>query len=335
MRYKYISIYELQGILFKNIDESVLTFSNSGLTATIANTIDSYCLDIDTSNSVSSITLGSNPYDNMKLPFEDKFKLILKDEQERRRKNYGTGPYVVFEGTGFDASKKLKTPKEYNQFILCIADNQLDDDQLYSIKESYQDKTHGVLTALFISIDTFYKIRKVGDAIVHYNNDNKPIYTLSFHLSGDAFTSRLCTNEDIENIITSSTALIDNKEFKTINKIIAKSIDSRNDKLLSFLSGWTALEIFINKTFSLYKELGYLREDIASSNNLKEQFAAICKQLSPNTADENERVFRRIHKLRNDLVHRNDFDLKKLPVAETQSLLRELIQLHLKVIQRG
>jgi hypothetical protein len=147
---------------------------------------------------------------------------------------------------------------------------------------------------------------------------------------------------DIERTKTCSSFLSENESFNTICRLLVQSVDSKNDTLLSYLSAWTALEVFVNKSFKLNKqkliasmtERGLdepFREEIEKNKfSLKSKFNMMCLYLSSQDECSDVKSFRGLKDMRDKLFHGDEIDLKSLPVFETQNLLRKYLSIYVQ-----
>jgi hypothetical protein len=117
-----------------------------------------------------------------------------------------------------------------------------------------------------------------------------------------------------------------------------------------FISGWTAFEILIKKTFKDYEKkffgdvqiphqreladqfLARIRESMAKNINVIDQFLVVSSVLLPaqdsDVAENDLSVFKRIKKVRDEIAHGSAFDESRLPVVELSDLLMKYLAAH-------
>lgn len=121
--------------------------------------------------------------------------------------------------------------------------------------------------------------------------------------------------------------------------------DHKNTPLFAFISGWTAIEILINKSFNMYKEvlaneeeLSICREFISRKNQnkkdvdeytLMDKFILAVLKLFPNDVDDDCEKFSALKKLRNS-IHNKEFSEPDLPVSELATLLKKYMHAYMK-----
>jgi ribosomal 50S subunit-associated protein YjgA (DUF615 family) len=119
------------------------------------------------------------------------------------------------------------------------------------------------------------------------------------------------------------------------------------DDFRSFLFGWTALEIFINKVFSQYEKV--LIDAVASEvtvhgasryferitqvmkdkYRLVDKFGVVSGVLAGETSDGAVVHFKRIKKVRDDLLHGQDAAVTSLINTELRELVSRYLRAHL------
>ncbi|OIP61522.1 MAG: hypothetical protein CO148_10535 [Nitrospirae bacterium CG_4_9_14_3_um_filter_41_27] len=123
--------------------------------------------------------------------------------------------------------------------------------------------------------------------------------------------------------------------------------NKRNDRLQSFLSGWSALEIFINKTFTVYEEefmkrvirddapagttryIDRIREVMEGKHRLLDKFIVIAACLGGDTIEADIDLFKKLKDTRDDFFHKQDIAENNLPTAELRSLLNRYLRAHI------
>jgi hypothetical protein len=121
----------------------------------------------------------------------------------------------------------------------------------------------------------------------------------------------------------------------------------QTDRFRRFILGWTALEILVGKVFSFYERLfvaTLVREsgmagaeqyfervtDVMKSRyRLADKFSVIAGILAGEDGYTDVEEFKRIKKMRDDLVHGENIPETSLPTEELQVLLGKYLQQHL------
>lgn len=332
MNYKYELIYQVQGLSIPSVEGEVILLEDSthSFKAFLSNNLDNYCADIDKSAVIGNMLLGGLGGRT--------FDSHLEETRNQRNERYKTPPFLVIQAFGDDSSFILKNNTDKGDYILCIQNETGN----FS-KGQYQYLINSVVSSLCITFDTFYKVKEVGETVVYYNDDEKPIHNVVFSCYGTGFSSREVLDTDIERTKTCSSILSEKESFNTVCRLLVQSVDSKNDALLSYLSVWTALEVFVNKSFKLNKqkliasmtERGLdepFREEIEKDKfSLMSKFNMVCLYLSSQDECSDVESFRGLKDTRDKLFHGDEIDLKGLPIFETQNLLRKYLSIYVQI----
>jgi hypothetical protein len=125
------------------------------------------------------------------------------------------------------------------------------------------------------------------------------------------------------------------------------------DRLKAFVSGWTALEILIEKSFKTYEQiflspltnaeqptlrerfLGRITDVMKDKYRLTDKFLAVAAVLFPAVADaevqEDYKKFCRLKGLRDSIFHGDEFSERDLPVHELAELLRKYLVAYIEM----
>lgn len=326
MRYKYTLIYQVKGIIIPDGKRFVLLEdSTHQVIAFLSNNLDDYCVDIDRRAVIAKRMLSGLGGGS--------FESHIEEAKKQRINQYKTPPFLIIEAIGEDRSFVLKDEKDYEDYIVCLQNDSSTFDN-----GQYQNLINGVLSSLWLNIDTFYKFKKVGEIVVYFSNNRKPIYNMALSFKGSGYSSRNILDAEINTIKICSEKLFLNEAFNTICRLLNQSLDSKSDSLLAFLSSWTALEVFVNKTFKNQKQK--LIKNLIDHNLLDEEmtgeierdkfslttkFEMICINLNNSEISSDMDLFKRLKKSRDDLFHGDEIVLDSLPTHEAQNLLRKYL----------
>lgn len=326
-------VYQVQGLIVPDALGEVILLEDSkqSCKALLSNNLDNYCADIDKSTVINRKLLHGLG--------EQSFELHLEEIRKQRNERFKTPPFLIIEVLGEDSSFILKNEADNGDYILC-----LQNDTGNFNKEKYQNLINSVVSSLCITIYTFYKVKKVGAVVVYYNDSGKPIHNMSLSFRGTGFTSRQMLDADVRAIKNCLSTLLNHEAFSTVCRLLVQSIDNKSDDLLSYLSAWTALEVFVHKTFKLKKkelianltERGLdelFREEIEKDKfSLMSKFKMMCLYLSKQGECSDVENFKRLKDSRDNLLHGDAIDLNNLPIFETQNLLRKYLFMYIDCV---
>ncbi|MEM9948699.1 MAG: hypothetical protein AAF810_21915 [Cyanobacteria bacterium P01_D01_bin.36] len=101
---------------------------------------------------------------------------------------------------------------------------------------------------------------KASSSLVFFRDDGKPVYSFTSSGSLKFHASHSITPEIVKSIEDWYQILIADQDLTQIKRLLVSSLQIEGDKLRSFLSAWTALEIFINKTFKGQYEKAFFEQ---------------------------------------------------------------------------
>lgn len=155
------------------------------------------------------------------------------------------------------------------------------------------------------------------------------------------------TPEEAESLI----ARLEKKELTRITDLLARSLDTAaEDDFRSFIFGWTALEIFINKVFNQYERdfvdvvtaqpsihgapryFERVTEVMKHKYRLVDKFGVIAAILVGKTSDADIDELRRIKKVRDNLLHGQDVPVTSLLNTQLRELVSKYLLAHLTYI---
>jgi hypothetical protein len=170
------------------------------------------------------------------------------------------------------------------------------------VTESFRDRAAALVSSLAISSSGHYPVEHITDGVYLVNGDGKVVYP--FHTKDFEGPVSIIDHFDLAVLDLNpryAEALVGDKEMRGVSTLLAYSLEVSTDRLRTFLFTWTALEIFINKTFSsVYKT--------QNKNNIVDKFSVIASHLSGESSDEHIEQFKRIKGIRDRLVHRGEYE---------------------------
>jgi hypothetical protein len=133
--------------------------------------------------------------------------------------------------------------------------------------------------------------------------------------------------------------------------LVARSLDTAaEDDFKSFIFGWTALEIFINKVFSQYERtfvdaltseasvrgatqyFERVTQVMKDKYRLVDKFSVIATILTGENSDADIDKLKHIKKVRDALLHGQDIPGASLPNNELRELVSKYLRAHLEHI---
>jgi hypothetical protein len=349
MKVCYTLVYKLHGVnQLASVGESaeLLALDSPTLTATITANAEAYFLHIDKSTALATQLLKGIPSSGEEGTLQERLAREIDDVKLQRAKQTEKGIFLVFAGKAEIPAPDFKLRRDTDEFAISM-----DAIAKPEIRESFSPSVQAVLTALSLSLtsNADHSIEKIGDVIYLIDSDTgKPIYDFSFRLfPGRASIASPLTSATMAEAAALVRALLPQSTLSRPASLLIASLDQVTSELQSFLAAWSALEIFVNGTFkSVYERRWFaimengspeaakpfferLKDVMSDKYRLADKFLIISSVLDPDSASEDDKKFRRLNKLRNDLVHALDTPDAPLPTEAIRNLLLKYMKRHL------
>jgi hypothetical protein len=345
MKYVHTQIFRVRGltILAADGDKELVVDEARGLRAVLTSCPDDLTLEADRGVVLAGMILGGIFGSADQATITEPVTARLLELRESRKKELGAASVLVISVTREVADFELSHQQELDEFVVGFGGPSKS-----AIREESVEVATSVLAATSLGSDNIVGIKKLGDSVVFFRSDGKPVHAYTFSGgTASAFVSRTASPETLQAIGIQYPKLVGNKSLSRVVQLLASSYESEGDKLRSFLAVWTALEIFVNKTFvnyerQLFRQLRLEGRPAAHGQSLDriqsvmkdkykiwDKFAVIACELSPADADTDVAIFKSAKDMRDAMSHGQDVIEAALPVASIQNLLRKYLRLHL------
>ncbi len=345
MDYYYTTIYRFEGISDNNLVEDKIVYKDdvNGITVLLTNDINRHCFKLDIGLACASLLLrgmfGDEKLQEMPIAIDTEVKKI--QEERVSKKKTGAFAVIIIKGNE-ELTINQKLHKETDQFRICF--DAIDKDL---IKKQHKEKIHSIVSSLSMTTSPEYHAEIVSSGTYFIDENDKPLY--SFTMQGG--NARLILSKPIdlekENEIAKIIGISNNNEqFKTPFRLYTQSLETTEDKLRSFISAWSALEIFTNKVFSIYEEkfidniaddhgshgvnqfLKRIKDVMKDKYRLTDKFSLVASFLS-NEVESDIELFKGMKKLRDDIYHGKEFNEEDLPVEDARKLAAKYLKSHM------
>lgn len=345
MNYKFISSYKINGFAPSPAiqeDEVLMEFPSLKGRILLTYDIGEQLIQLDRATAIGTLMLKGIFGQTSEGTANQKIKDEMAEIRSRRQKEIGNGVFVLFEADGIIDSWNPKSERELDEFIIAF-----DGVQKKLIYEKYQALIWGVLSSFSLSSDKVYGFEKVSEGVYFIAENQKPIYSYTFKMGTPTLiVSTYLNPEQIAYVKKNGKVLGKHQELTNASRLLVQSLHEKNDKLFSFLSAWSGLEIFIAKVFKSYEAIifaqlrdakGIFPKHVERILNVMEdkyrlldKFSMISNVLAPSEADAEIDLFKKIKDMRDSIMHGNAISLDALPIEKTQSLLRKYLRLHIE-----
>ena len=128
------------------------------------------------------------------------------------------------------------------------------------------------MTASAFSTDQLLRYKKVTDFVVFFREDGKPIYSYEPKVSGNISVSTTIREKEVEKAGKWYLLLREDQSLERPVNLFVASLQTEDNNFRSFLSAWSALEIFVNKTFSLYENILFQKLNEGNHPAVRKQY---------------------------------------------------------------
>jgi len=341
MRYRYVLVAEIRGLMPPAGTEMVIDVPRVSGTITYTANRDSIPEVVDTRAAISSLMMRGLAGKFVEDPGAARRRKVLEIRHARRAAN-SPNMLVILDINSVTEDFELIHTREEDEFIVSFGES-----PAKSIRGSHERYVQSLFTALSLSAPTDLAAKRLVDCILFYRDDGKPIFCYEMEGYGTAYTVAPMTQKVAEEAHTFAAQLSKGPDYADVNRLLAKSMDLANDELLSFLSAWAALEIFVSKSFKEYEKLLFkysgagrlaahpdvlqrISTVMSDKFRLTDKFAMLAGTLDEAGVETDLKTFGDVKGLRDRLFHGKEISTKTLPCESTRNLVRKYLRLHLE-----
>jgi hypothetical protein len=346
MRYTYIAAWSIiGGISLPNDLSEVELYRSENSRFILTREPNKYLGNTDRGFAIGSLMLcgvfGQAHSGDLNQSLND----ALAQLQAERMKKLGSHTAMIFEATGDVETTVSKSSRELDDFIVTF--DAVDKDV---VRKKHRSDIQAMKLALSLEGRTSPKFAIVTNDVYLSDDRGKTIYSISFSMSAELSTSSWLTEDSTPRIASRYVALRKDRHLEQVQRLFSQMSDSKSDQLKSFISGWSALEILITKTFKTYEQeflsplkesgqltlrerfLERLKSVMKDKYRLSDKFLIVSSMLFPDPADksveDDYKQFSRLKDLRDSIFHGDEFDEKSLPLADLKTLLLKFTLAH-------
>jgi len=338
LRFKHIAAYQIQGITAESVKDDVILvdLERDGICAFLTSDLDTTLYIIDRGFALETLMLKSV----FRKRKEGKFASILQEEineiQSSRRDRIRRYAVLVIDIEGGIDAELRELMKDFDDFVIYF-----DGFDKESLRSQNQDVISAIVASLSLTIPKIEKIEKLQEGSYLFDDKGKIIYSFNKSLGQVEVVISSPLSSETEKLTQKyASILIHKTDLLRVAKLFIQSLDREADKLKTFISGWTALEMFTNKVFSEYKHkfLDDLRSSSPSASvkrfldrisevmtkdkyTLSDKFNIVSHFLGSKFSENDVVTFKSIKSIRGKLVHGEDIDESTLPIGDIHLLL--------------
>jgi hypothetical protein len=337
IRYQYIVAFKLLG-LQKPVDalEGYLLNMTSDISVRLTGNIDSLPSVVDEYYAIGGCILRWL-FTKDEMSPEEYVRKQVNECRLKRGSDCAGSAFIIFQAMGNVECGDVE--------LLDIAGYPVthNDMRKDSIRALYEQYIRALITSFAIEFNSFKGVEKISDTVIFYAADDRLFFGYALKAYAPCVVTSPILKDRLSQVSQNTMIMLSDKSMGTVTRLLARSMVERDDRLLSFLSVWSAIEVFINKKFRFYetkigdghlldKVLMYLYRPGASEiGALRYRFLVIAIFLDEPNYEEDCAVFSRVKKERDKLLHGEDVLLEGLLIEQSQILLSKYLKLHINV----
>jgi len=276
---------------------------------------------------------------------EDRLAAEVEEIRLARSNKIGGSPLLLFVGNGEIDVSVSEPAQQREDYILTF--DAFDKD---AIRQQFAHQHRSMQLALALEATSRVRFDQVATGVYCTNLDGHTVHSLSFALNAEATVSSAMAQNSSDAIARRFALLNKSSHLESTVRLFADMATYGREPFRVFISGWTAFEILIKKTFKDYEKkffgdvqiphqreladqfLSRIRESMVKNINVIDQFLVVSSVLLPSqdsdVAENDLSVFKKIKKIRDDIAHGSAFDERLLPVTELSDLLMKYLAAH-------
>lgn len=276
---------------------------------------------------------------------EDRLAAEAEEIRLARSKKIGAYPLLLFVGNGQIEVSIEEPAQRRDDYILTFDAFNKD-----AIRQKFAHQHRSMQLALALESKTRVRFDQVATGVYCTNVDGHTVHSLSFALNAEGTVSSAMAPDSADAIAQRFALINKSSDLESTVRLFSDMATYGREPFRVFISGWTAFEILVRKTFKDYEEkffgdvqiphqrdladrfLSRIRESMVKNLNVIDQFLVVSSVLLPaqdsDVAENDLFVFKRIKKVRDDIAHGSAFDENQLPIVELSDLLMKYLAAH-------
>ncbi|MGJ4941374.1 hypothetical protein ACQR1W_12440 [Bradyrhizobium sp. HKCCYLS1011] len=263
----------------------------------------------------------------------------MNEIRSMRQETIRSNPVLIAEGYG-EARVSIDKSATTDRFIVA-----LDGVDKAALKQKHADEFESMRLALSLEGKAPANFVQVADQVYFRHPSGRDVYSFSVSMNGRVYLSKSLSTEGVTDIQSRFLALQVDKSLSAVKRLSSRMTEHERDPLRAFLFGWSALEILIAKCFSRYEQqfmspladgpqtvlrgkfLFRVRDVMKDKYRLSDKFHCVSSILFAHSSEDDVRAdveqFQKIKKMRDTMLHGEEYDENGLPIEELASLLQK------------
>lgn len=346
MTYTHLCAWRvIGGISMPPSSDKIALASGEGWSYSLTNNIDAVCAISDRGMALGHLALQGMFGPAKVGTLEERLAAEIEEIQQARREKTGSYPLLLFIGKGCADVTIGESAQQRDDYVLTF-----DAYDKAAIRQEHIQQHRAMQLAIAVELKTRVRFDEMSAGTYCTNAEGHTVYSLSFSGNAELTVSSPLAAEAPEAIAQRFALLSKSADLASSVRLYADMATYGREPFRVFISGWTALEILIQKTFKDYEErffstlaiphqpemaakfLARMRQTMSNKHNLVDRFTLVSAVLLPSQeTDEAETdlaTFKRIKQQRDQIAHGEAFDESRLPVDDLSCLLMKYLAAH-------
>lgn len=320
----------------------MISFPALNATARLTGDLQTIPYEVDRGAAIATLLLKAIFISGGEGEHEERLAQEIEGIKQRREKEAGGSAFLVFEAEGDVEDFEIINDKEEADYVIALTESPKQE-----IGSRYENAINAIFAAFAIYSDTVSGIKKVANAITFFRGDGKPVLCYTLGGTANMHVASSLTSQAMELVKMNSGILSKHQALVDSTRLLSRSLAVNSDPLMSFLSVWSGLEIFINKNFKVYekrvldrlsagnpplvppKVVERIQNVMSDKYRLADKFSVIAAELGDPDVDSDQAQFESYKIVRDKLLHGEEVSISSLPFVQTGKLLRKYLKLHL------
>ena len=346
MQFVFLAAYRVLGVTQKSDGPDIELFLGSNPTTRvwITSDLDRHWLILDQQAALGTMLLKGMLGNSQAEKFEERLEHGVQAVRKQRSPGPGIGGILIIEIKSESNAIVGDQIAEKDSLVVCF-----DAYDKEALRAQLQNRISAVVAALRLASDGAYELERISDGSYLLSSEGKITHSFSLKMgSPTLYVSCQMADELVVRIREDINLLLKENKLDNVMRLFAHSLDRKTDSFRTFVSAWSALELFIAKVFPFYEEmlhaelakvhvspgltkyLSRIKEVMKGKYSLTDKFSVISVFLDPITDSKDIAQFTLIKKVRDNLFHGDDIPDSSLPNNELHALFEKYFRNHIR-----
>jgi len=234
MRYTYTAAWAVVGGISLRKDSSPIVLASSESARFIlTRDPDALLAKVDEASAVGRLMLKGLASQSGPKDFQTALASEIEEIKAERKKKTGAHDVLLFQAHG-DIEASVQEPlRDHDTFIVTF-----DAIEQNSVRQLHKHDIEDMKVAVAFESDAPSRFAYLADGTYLLNNAEKPVYSISFSMSGEASVSTPLSSEATRRITDRYAALSQENDLDSVERLFSQMAEYGTDRLKAFPSGW-------------------------------------------------------------------------------------------------